>query len=314
MRWIYECRDDVRFAVRQLTKAPGFAAVAGLTIALGIGATTAIFSVVHAVVLQPLPFPEPDRLMVIGEDFEGRGVPSDVSVGNFIDWRTHAKSFSALGALSYFSANLSDEGGPERVLGGRVTHTWFTAMGVAPQQGRVFTSSEDAPGRDRVVVLSHRLWTRRYGANPAVVGRPIQLNSVPFTVIGVMPALFDVTTDAEELWVPIAFTPAQLATHDEHYLSVIGRLGSGAACACDASSRTDVSCARTAVASASRPATDASSSLTRPCRRSMSALAAASCSSRRTTSSSITSPPVTNARILVRMFATARLACHHRIT
>ena len=228
MRWIYECRDDVRFAVRQLTKAPGFAAVAGLTIALGIGATSAIFSVVHAVVLEPLPFPEPDRLMVIGEDFEGRGVPSDVSVGNFIDWRTHAKSFSALGAVYYFSANLSDEGRPERVLGGRATHSWFTAMGVAPQQGRVFTSSEDAPGSDRVVVLSHRLWTRRYGADPALVGRAIQLNSVPFTVIGVMPPLFDVTTDAEELWVPIAFTPAQLATHDEHYLSVIGRLAAGA--------------------------------------------------------------------------------------
>jgi putative ABC transport system permease protein len=228
MNWIYACRDDVRFAVRQLTKAPGFAAVAGLTIALGIGATTAIFSVVHAVVLQPLPFPEPDRLMVVGEDFEGRGQPSSVSVGNFNDWRTHTKSFSALGALYYLSANLSDEGRPERVLGGRVTQSWFTAMGVAPQEGRLFTPEEDAPGNDRVVVLSHRLWTRRYGADRALVGRPIQLNSVPFTVIGVMPALFDVTTDGEELWVPIAFTPAQLALHDEHYLSVTGRLAPGA--------------------------------------------------------------------------------------
>src|SRR3954449_1896651 len=129
MRWMLECRDDVRFALRQLTKAPAFAAVAVLTIALGIGATTAIFSLVHAVVLQPLPFPHPEQLMVVGEDFDGRGRPSSVSVGNFSDWRTHAQSFSALGALNYSNFNLSDEGRPERVLGGRVSQTWFTAMG-----------------------------------------------------------------------------------------------------------------------------------------------------------------------------------------
>ncbi len=227
MRWMLECRDDARFAIRQLTKAPAFAAIAALTIALGIGATTAIFSVVHAVVLQPLPYPDPDQLMVVGEDFDGRGRPSDVSIGNFSDWRTHAKSFSALGASNFFNFNLSDEGRPERVLGARVTHTWFSVMATPAEHGRVFAAVEDAPGNDHVVVLSHRLWTRRYGADPSVVGRTIQLNSVPFTVIGVMPARFDVTSDAEELWVPIAFTPAQLANHDEHYLSVTGRLAPG---------------------------------------------------------------------------------------
>ena len=149
MKWISQCRDDVRFAVRQLAKAPGFAAVAGLTIALGIGATTAIFSVVHAVVLRPLPYPEPNLLMVVGEDFEGRGRPSDVSVGNFTDWRTHATSFSALGAQQYVSINLSDNEQPERVVGGRVTHTWFTVFGVAPEHGRVFTPEEDVPGAIR---------------------------------------------------------------------------------------------------------------------------------------------------------------------
>ncbi len=228
MRWISECRDDIRFAVRQLAKAPGFAAVAALTIALGIGATSAIFSVVHAVVLRPLPFPEPERLMVVGEDFEGRGRPSDVSVGNFNDWRTHATSFSALGAEQYVSINLSDNEQPERVVGGRVTHTFFTVFDVPAEHGRVFTADEDVPGRDGVVVLSHRLWTRRYGADPAVIGRVISLNAAPFTVIGVMPARFDLTVDAEELWTPAAFTPEQLAEHDEHYLSVIGRLAPGA--------------------------------------------------------------------------------------
>jgi putative ABC transport system permease protein len=227
MRWMPECRDDVRFALRQITKAPAFAAVAVVTIALGIGATTAIFSVVHAVVLQPLPYPDPDQLMVVGEDFDGRGRPSDVSIGNFSDWRAHATSFSALGASNYFNFNLSDEGRPERVLGARVTHTWFSVMGVAAEHGRVLGAADDAPGNDHVVVLSHRLWSRRYGADPSVVGRSIQLNAVPYAVIGVMPARFDVTSDAEELWVPIAFTPAQIANHDEHYLSVTGRLAPG---------------------------------------------------------------------------------------
>ena len=174
-----------------------------------------------------LPYPDPDQLMVVGEDFDGRGRPSDVSIGNFSDWRTHAKSFSALGASNYFNFNLSDEGRPERVLGARVTHTWFSVMGVAAEHGRVFGAADDAPGNDHVVVLSHRLWSRRYGADPSVVGRSIQLNAVPYAVIGVMPARFDVTSDAEELWVPIAFTPAQMANHDEHYLSVTGRLAPG---------------------------------------------------------------------------------------
>ena len=147
MRWMLECRDDARFAIRQLTKAPAFAAIAALTIALGIGATTAIFSVVHAVVLQPLPYPDPDQLMVVGEDFDGRGRPSDVSIGNFSDWRTHAKSFSALGASNFFNFNLSDEGRPERVLGARVTHTWFSAMATPAEHGRVFARGGRCPGK-----------------------------------------------------------------------------------------------------------------------------------------------------------------------
>jgi len=224
-QWIDEFRDDLRFAARQLRKAPGFALVATVTLALGIGATSAIFSVVHAVVLRPLPYSAPEQLMFVGEDFEGQ--PSSVSAGNFVDWRTHEKSFSSLAALQYFSFNLSDEQLPERVVGGRVSYTWFDALGVPPLHGRVFTKEEDAPGRDHVVVLSHRLWARRYGGVPTVIGREIRLNSVPYTVVGVMPASFDVTADGEELWTPIAFTPEQLATHDNHNLTVIGRLAPG---------------------------------------------------------------------------------------
>ena len=224
-QWIDEFSDDVRFAVRQLTKAPGFTLVAALTLALGIGATTAIFSAVHAVVLRPLPFPAPDRVMVVGEDFQGRA--SDVSVGNFHDWRTHTRSFTTLAAMQYFSFNLAEAGEPERVVGGRATHTWFDVFGIAPLHGRVFSRAEDAPGRERVVVLSHRLWTRRFGADPRIVGRDIQLNSVAHAVVGVMPPEFDVTAESEELWTPAAFTPEQLAQHDEHYLQVVGRLAPG---------------------------------------------------------------------------------------
>ena len=118
MTWAAAILDDGRYALRQLVKAPGFALVAALTMALGIGATTAIFSVVQAVVLRPLPYPDPDRLMAVGEDV-GRGRPSSVSIGNFDDWRKHATSFAALGALQSFSFNLSDNERPERVYGGR---------------------------------------------------------------------------------------------------------------------------------------------------------------------------------------------------
>ena len=226
MTWAAAILDDGRYALRQLVKAPGFALVAALTMALGIGATTAIFSVVQAVVLRPLPYPDPDRLMAVGEDV-GRGRPSSVSIGNFDDWRKHATSFAALGALQSFSFNLSDNERPERVYGGRVTRSWFDALGVQPEIGRVFTVEEDTPGNDRVVVLSHRLWARRYASDPNVVGRTIPLNAVPVTVVGVMPAAFDVTIDSEELWTPLAITPAQLATHDDHYLTVVGRLAQG---------------------------------------------------------------------------------------
>jgi predicted permease len=221
-QWLDESKDDVKFAARQLTSAPGFALVAAFTLALGIGATTAIFSVVHAVVLRPLPFLEPDRVVAVGEEWQGQ--PSNVSVGNFHDWRTHAKSFSALAALQDFSFNLAEGGEPERVIGGRVTHTWFDVIGITPQHGRVFTAQEDVPGATPVAVLSHRLWTRRFGADPLLVGREIRMNSQPYTVIGVMPPSFDVTADSEELWTPAAFTAEQLAEHDEHYLEVIGRL------------------------------------------------------------------------------------------
>jgi len=223
--WMDEARQDVRFALRQFGRIPGFTAVALLTLALGIGATTAIFSAVHAVVLAPLPFEDPSRIaQVYGWRWEQ---PSEVSAGNFVDWRRDNEVFDPLVAANWTSLNLADDGRPERVLGSRVSRGYFRLFGVAPLLGRVLLDEEDAPGREHVVVLSHRLWTRRYGADASIVGRDVRLNDVPHTVVGVMPPSFDYLSEREELWVPIAFTPEREAMHDEHYLDVKGRLRDG---------------------------------------------------------------------------------------
>ena len=221
-----ELRQDLAFTARLLVKNPGFGAVAVLTLALGIGATTAIFSAVYAVVLQPLPLRDPSRLMLVGEVWEGR--PQVMSVGNYVDANAATPDFEhGLAALNYANYNLADETAPERVVGVRVTANYFDVMGVPPMLGRTFTVDEDQPGRDRVVVLSHRLWTRRFGASASAVGRELRMNGAAYRITGVMPESFDLTSDSEELWTPIAFTAAQRAQHDEHYLTVYGRLTPG---------------------------------------------------------------------------------------
>ena len=221
-----QLQQDVVFTARQLVTNPGFTAVTLLTLALGIGATTAIFSAVYAVVLQPFPLRDPSRLMLVGEVWEGR--PQVMSVGNYVDVNAAIPDFEGgLSALNYANYNLADETAPERVVGARVTANYFDVMGVRPILGRTFTADEDRPGSDRVVVLSHRLWTRRFGAAAAVVGRELRMDGATYQVAGVMPESFDLTSDSEELWTPIAFTPAQRAEHDEHYLTVNGRLKPG---------------------------------------------------------------------------------------
>lgn len=225
-RFFGELRQDFGFTVRQLVKDPGFATIAVLTLALGIGATTAIFSAVYAVVLQPFPLRDPARLMLVGEVWEGR--PQVMSVGNYVDANAAVSEFeNGLAALNYANYNLADDTMPERVVGARVTANYFDVMGVRPMMGRTFTVEEDQPGGDRVAVLSHRLWTRRFGGSDAVVGRALRMNGATSQIAGVMPESFDLTTDSEELWTPIAFTPEQRATHDEHYLTVYGRLKPG---------------------------------------------------------------------------------------
>jgi putative ABC transport system permease protein len=220
-----ELTQDVTFALRHFVAQPGFTAVALLTLAIGIGATSAIFSAVHAVVLQPLPYPAPERLVNVYEDYQGQ--PGGVSAGNFTDARAGATTFRELAAAQYSSFNLTHEGSAERVTGARVTAGFFDVFGVQPALGRPFTAAEDEPGKEQVVVLSHRLWARRFGSDPSLVGRDIRLGGQAYRVLGVMPASFDLTADAEELWVPIAFTAVRKITHDDHYLSIFGRLKDG---------------------------------------------------------------------------------------
>jgi len=225
--WLAELGQDLAYGFRTLARNPGFTAIALLTLGVGIGATTAIFSAVNAVILRPLAIPEPDRVMLVAELYEGR--PADVSVGNFVDWRAANSSrpvFSELGAINWRNFTLAGEQ-PERVLGAAVTASYFAVMGVAPLHGRVFAAEEDRPGGARVVVLGHRLWQRRFGGEPAAVGRVITLNGLPHTVLGVMPAAFDFSNGTEDLWIPAAFTPEQQAQRDEHYLTVYGRLDPG---------------------------------------------------------------------------------------
>jgi predicted permease len=222
---VSELRQDVGYALRQIRKRPGFTAIAALTLALGIGATTAIFSAVHAVVLRPFPYVDPDRVMYVSDTW--RDEPGDVSAGNFNDYRKRSTAFAAMSAIQYSSFNLADGDRPERVIGARVSHGFFDVFHAPPMLGRVFRAEEDLPGSEQVVILSHRLWRDRFAGDARIVGTPIRMSGTVYTVVGVMPADFDLTADSEALWVPAAFTPERLAEHDDHYLTVYGLLAPG---------------------------------------------------------------------------------------
>ena len=213
--YLSELRQDAGFAIRQLLKAPAFTAVTVVTLALGIGATTAIFSAVRSVVLRAFPYAHPDRVMTVSEVWNERD--GNVSDGNFTDMHAATKSFQAFAAERFTSFTLADHASTERVAGGRVTHEFFTVFGARPLIGRTFLPEEDQPGREQVAVLSHGLWTSHFGADRGVIGRQVQLTGRPYTIIGVMPASFDPSLSGEGLWVPMAWTPERKAMHDEHH-------------------------------------------------------------------------------------------------
>jgi putative ABC transport system permease protein len=228
VQYLSEFVQDLGFAWRQLRRNPGFALVAVLTLALGIGGSTAIFSAVYAVVMRPLPLRDPARLMVVGETVRDMpAVAGSVSAGNYVDVVAGTTTFEGIAAEQFSNVNLAEGGAPERIVGGRVTANFFDVMGAHPIAGRVFRADEDRPGHEQELMLSHRLWVRRFGESASIVGSQLRMNGTPYIVVGVMPSSFDLTTDTEDLWVPIAFTDERKAQHDEHYLTVYGRLKAG---------------------------------------------------------------------------------------
>jgi putative ABC transport system permease protein len=220
--------QDLRYGARMLWKNPGFTAVAVIALALGIGANSAIFSVVNTVLLRPLPYKDPDRLVLVWEDRTARGYPRDTPApANYVDWRDQNKVFEGMAAIATHSLNLTGSGEPERIEGKRVSASFFPLLGVEPLFGRTFLPEEDQPGANRVVVLSHGLWQRRFGSDRGILGKQLTLNGESVTVVGVMPQDFQFPTREDELWVPIAFTPQQAAARQSHYLQVIARTKPG---------------------------------------------------------------------------------------
>jgi putative ABC transport system permease protein len=218
--------QDVRFALRTLASHPGLTAVALLTLALGIGANTAMFSVVDGVLLKPLPLPQPDEVQVVWAKIESKGYPRfTVSPPDFVDWKAQAKSFEALAAVDADRLNLTGEGEPEVLAVGKVSADFFRVIALPFPLGRGFSPAEDVPGKGQVAVLSHALWQRRFGSDPRIVGKAVRLDGVSHTVVGVAPAGFDLPND-RDLWVPLALEndPSQRGAH---YLVVFGRLKDG---------------------------------------------------------------------------------------
>jgi putative ABC transport system permease protein len=218
---------DVRYGMRMLTRNPAFTVIAVIALALGIGATTAIFSVVNAVLLRPLPYSEPDRLMIIRETKLPQFPEFSVSPGNFLDWQKQNTVFERMVAVGSGSFNLSDGGEPERLVGQRVTDGFLAILGAQPALGRDFLAEEDQPGHNFVVIISHGLWQRRFGGDANILDRTITLNGQSYTIVGVMPPSFRFGDRATELWTPIAFTAQQSQQHGSHYVSAIARLKPG---------------------------------------------------------------------------------------
>ncbi len=228
VRLFEELWQDLRYGLRMLWKNPGFTLIAILALALGIGANTAIFSVVNTVLLRPLPYKDPDRLVMVWEDNTKKGFPRDTPApANFIDWRDQNQVFEGMAAIAEQSFNLTGIGEPERIDGRRVSASLFPLLGVEPQLGRAFLPEEDSPGGSRVVILSYGLWQRRFGSDVNITGKPLTLNGESYTVVGVMPPHFQFPSREDQLWVPIAFTSQGAANRGGHYLEVIARTKPG---------------------------------------------------------------------------------------
>ena len=225
---------DVRFGLRMLAKQPGFTLVAVITLALGIGANTAIFSVVNAVLLRPLDYREPGRVVALWENVPAKGGRWRVAPANFLDWKQQSQVFEEVGAFSASTLNLTGEGEPAELSGSRVSEGYFGALGVAPAFGRAFLAEEHEPGKGQVVILGQGLWRSRFGSDPNVLGKTIRLDGNAYTVVGVMPAgvypawpsnakiSFDASR--QEYLIPMSFSAAWAGNRGSHVLGVVARL------------------------------------------------------------------------------------------
>ncbi len=220
--------QDLRYAGRQLVRRPGLTAVLVLTLALGIGATTAVFSVVDGVLLRPLPYPHPDRLTVLWTQFPSMDLmefPS--SWPEYEDYRNASRSFDELGLWGVTERTMTGQDEPELLSVAYFTWTMFRVLGVQPELGRVFTKDEDVDGRDHVVVLSHGLWDRRFAADPSIIGKTLEMDGTPVTVLGVMPEGFGFPNRDTQAWIPVGIDPTNPPGRASHFGRVLGRLAPG---------------------------------------------------------------------------------------
>ena len=218
--------NDLRYTVRLLRKSPLFTLAVVLTVALGIGANTAIFSVVNAVMLRPLPFADPDRLIWVAERNDTLKLPTfATSIPNYLSWKEQALAFEPLGAFGYASFNLTGRGDPEQFTGGTISPSLLPLLGIRPVAGRAFRDGEDRPGAPKVAMISEWLWKRRFGADPALVGRSLTLNGVDCTVVGIAPATLALLSNGD-VWMPLAIDPG--GEHRlNHTILAVGRLKPG---------------------------------------------------------------------------------------
>jgi putative ABC transport system permease protein len=222
---------DLAHAVRLLLKSPAFSSVTVLTLALGIAVNVAIFSIVDAVVLRPLPYPDGHRLVSIWETGGAGGGRMTVAAGNLADYR-HAQGVNEIAALTSQTRNLTGAGEPETLFAEEVTDNYFSVLGVSPAFGRAFTAADAQPGGPKVAILSDALWQRRFGADPAILDRTVMLDGTPHQIVGVMPpsfrSLFDLLSpDRRSVWIPAAYPPELLANRGDHGLRLVGRLAEG---------------------------------------------------------------------------------------
>jgi putative ABC transport system permease protein len=219
--------NDIRYGARSLLKHPGFTAIAIVTLAVGIGANSAVFSVVNSLLIKPLPFPELDRVVAVWEKQPSQGVErNEASMANYLDWRAQNQTFEQMALYRWWSTNLTGTDSPERVQGFQVTSNFLDVLGVKPAIGRGFSADEDQPGKDAVAILSHGLWQRRFGSDRGLVNKTITLNGITRTVIGVMPEGFNYPGGVEVL-APLALTPELVKSRQSHSYYVVGRLKPG---------------------------------------------------------------------------------------